>query len=109
MTGKGKLFVLWIAGLLFALCPLIFDWIHRLYERNAPPLVSLIIHGEVVIISVARIADTFVRTVKSSDTKRHRLPLMIGCPIALLLLGFDAGQLRETVAAASQAFTDPFV
>ena len=103
MKDKPTLFVLWAGGLLFALCPLIFDWTHRLFQENPPPLVSLIIHGELLIIAVAIVADTFVRAVASDDSKPVRIPLIVGCPIVLVTFGFCAGDLRGVVETTEKA------
>jgi len=58
MKPKGKLVTAWLFGVILALIPLLFDPVHRTTERHPPQLLSLIIHGEVLIIAVALLVDT---------------------------------------------------
>ena len=101
MAGRKMRVILWAAAIIFACCPLGFDLINWLFDEHPPPLLTIIMHGEVLIIAVAIIADTFVRAAGSDDNHRLRMPLMAGCPIVLVLMGYAAGMMRLMVETKS--------
>jgi hypothetical protein len=108
MKPKGKLVIAWLFGVTLALIPLLFDPVHRTTERHPPQLLSLIIHGEVLIIAVALLVDTFVRAAASDDARLRRFVLTGACGITLLLLGYDTADVRTTVETTTNVLTDDF-
>jgi len=97
MKSKWVIFLLWIFGVVLAVIPLVFDYMHQRFAEQ-PSWVSVIMHGELLLIALALLGDTIGRAATSDDEPRLRIPLLLGSFIVALVVVYDIGEIRSRVA-----------
>jgi hypothetical protein len=105
MRSKAKIIVMWLAGIVLAVLPLVFDYAHRAFG-SAPSWLLTIIHGELILIAVAILADVLVRVLASDDSWGIRLPLGLVSLVVFGFLVYMVGEIRPRTEDVQAALSD---
>jgi hypothetical protein len=97
MKSKTIVFLLWIFGVVLAVIPLVFDFMHQRFGEE-PSWVSVIMHGELLLIALALLGDTIGRAATSDDEPILRVPILLASVVVAIIVVYDIGEIRSRVA-----------
>jgi hypothetical protein len=105
MKPKTKTVTLWVFGVALALLPLGLDYIHQRFAES-PSWLSVIVHGELLLVSVAILADAIARAAASDDEGLPKTLLLLGSVLVVACMIFDLGEIRARIGDATKIATD---
>jgi len=94
---RGVAPLLWIFGVIFALIPLVFDYQHERLANPAASWISVVLHGELLLVALAILGDAIARACVSDDNRLRRAILALGSFLVACLVINEAVQIREAV------------
>jgi apolipoprotein N-acyltransferase len=97
VKSRAIIFLLWTFGVVLAVIPLVFDYMHQRFGEQ-PSWISVIMHGELLLIALAILGDTIGRAATSDDEPMLRFPLLLGSIIVAFIVVYDIGEIRSRVA-----------